>query len=456
MTLDAETTRENPTIVFNHQTTRKKNIHSRTQSISTQPVTQKKKHNRRGSLPTAIHVLEANRYNYESPNRSPFLLSPIPPLPEKGAIAIHIANPKSNTIATSHYSMNKHENAIKNLSYILIWYFFSTSLSLYNKNLMGRDRFNFNFPLLVSAIHAGIHSVITTLMMWFGGNRWKNTSGVKMTMNDYIFKVVPCGVAAAVEICCSNASLVYITLSFYTMVKSSTPIWVLLFSFLFGFEKPRLLLVAIIVVMVTGVILTVEGETKYDHLGFILVLVASIVSGLRWSMTQLLLQHEHLGISNPIATLYYLSPVMFITLLTLSIMFEQPIEQFQHSKHFDTLSHVAESFGLMSIGGFLAFAMTLAELYLIKSTNTVTLSVAGISKEIVVIVLSVIIYGDVLTSKNLLGLFVSIIGIISYNYYKLSKDKNPENAHYQMIPMHANAAASTSSGHFNTSRNLRD
>lgn len=137
------------------------------------------------------------------------------------------------------------------------------------------------------------------------------------------------------------------------MVKSSTPIWVLLFSFLFGFEKPRLLLIAIIVVMVAGVILTVEGETKYDHLGFTLVLIASIVSGLRWSMTQLLLQHENLGISNPIATLYYLSPIMFITMLTLSVIFENPLEQFQHSKHFDTLSHVMESFGLMSIGGFL-------------------------------------------------------------------------------------------------------
>lgn len=47
--------------------------------------------------------------------------------------------------------------------------------------------------------------------------------------------------------------------------------------------------------------------------------------------------------------------------------------------------------------------MTLAELYLIKSTNTITLSVAGISKEIVIIVLAVLIYGDVLTFKNLLG-----------------------------------------------------
>jgi solute carrier family 35 protein C2 len=47
--------------------------------------------------------------------------------------------------------------------------------------------------------------------------------------------------------------------------------------------------------------------------------------------------------------------------------------------------------------------MTLAELYLIKSTSTVTLSVAGISKEIVVISLSVFIYGDVLTTKTYIG-----------------------------------------------------
>ncbi|KAI9282707.1 triose-phosphate transporter family-domain-containing protein [Sporodiniella umbellata] len=235
------------------------------------------------------------------------------------------------------------------------------------------------------------------------------------------------------------------------MVKSSTPIWVLIFSFLFGFEKPRFRLISIILIMVAGVVLTVEGETKFDALGFGLVLTASIVSGLRWSMTQLLLQHETLGMDNPIATLYYLSPIMFITMLTLSLALENPLEQFQHSKHFDTLSHVTESLGLMSIGGFLAFAMTLAELYLIKNTNTVTLSVAGISKEIVIITLSVIIYGDVLTPKNLLGLFVSIVGIIAYNYHKLSKNsQHSEKDHpYQMIPLHSPAT--------NTfGRNLKD
>lgn len=164
---------------------------------------------------------------------------------------------------------------------------------------------------------------------------------------------MPCGIAAALEICCANASLVFITLSFYTMVKSSTPIWVLLFSFLFGLEKPRLILVAIIGLMVAGVILTVEGETKFDMLGFVLVLIAAVVSGLRWNLTQVLLQQDRLGMDNPIATLYHLSPIMFVTMLLLSLIFEDPISQFRQSQHFDNIFHILESFGLMAIGGFL-------------------------------------------------------------------------------------------------------
>lgn len=208
------------------------------------------------------------------------------------------------------------------------------------------------------------------------------------------------------------------------MVKSSTPIWVLLFALLFGLEKPRILVISIIIVMVIGVILTVEGETKFDMTGFLLVLTAAVTSGLRWSLTQLLLQHDSLGMDNPVATLYHLSPVMFVTMATLSLIFEDPVGQFRNSEHFDSFFHTIESFGLMAIGGllgkcmhglelasncsvspisFVAFAMTLAEFHLIKSTNTITLSVAGISKEVVIITLSVLIYGDVLTPVNLLG-----------------------------------------------------
>jgi solute carrier family 35, member C2 len=76
---------------------------------------------------------------------------------------------------------------------------------------------------------------------------------------------------------------------------------------------------------------------------------------------------------------------------------------FNTSKHFKDVDTGTQTFLLMLLGGLLAFCMTVAEFSLIKNTSTVTLSVAGISKEVVIISLSVLIYHDVLTPVNLLG-----------------------------------------------------
>ncbi|RGB42127.1 triose-phosphate transporter family-domain-containing protein [Rhizophagus diaphanus] len=235
----------------------------------------------------------------------------------------------------------------------------------------------------------------------------------------------------------ANASFVFITLSFYTMIKSSTPIWVLVFAFIFGLEQPRLILIFIISIISFGVILTVAGETKFNLTGFLLVLGAAIVSGLRWSLTQMLLQKEE-GMNNPVATLYYVSPIMFILMIILSFIFEDPLFIFRTSKHFEDVNTGIETFLLMFLGGFLAFCMTIAEFALIKNTSTVTLSVAGISKEILVISLSVLIYHDVLTPINLLGLVISIFGIAGYNYYKIRKTSEDKKGRYHVLPSHKN------------------
>ncbi|KAI7817951.1 triose-phosphate transporter family-domain-containing protein [Gamsiella multidivaricata] len=304
------------------------------------------------------------------------------------------------------------------------WYFFSTALSIYNKNLMGKNNWNFNLPLFVSSIHAGLHFVITACLMHFFPDDFDATRsgrGGRITMHSYVTQVVPCAVAAALEICMANASLMYITLSFYTMIKSSTPIWVLIFAFFFRLEKPRMSLILIIGVIVIGVILTVAGETQFDMTGFILVLFAAVMSGLRWSLTQMLLQKDQLGMDNPVATLYYISPIMFAIMSLLSLVIEDPFVQFASSEFFDDFRSGVFIMMMVGGGGFLAFAMTVAEFKLIKNTGTVTLSVAGISKEIVVISLSMLIFGDRLTFVNLLGLLVSIGGIMAYNYEKVKK-----------------------------------
>ncbi|CAG8813638.1 28643_t:CDS:2, partial [Racocetra persica] len=230
--------------------------------------------------------------------------------------------------------------------------------------LVGKDKFDLDLPLFVSAMHTGSHFFITSLLM--NGSLsfiYKRPEGKSVSVNSYFTRVVPCALSAALEICMANASLMYITLSFYTM-------------------NPRILLVFIISVISTGVIMTVFGETAFNLTGFLLVLGAAISSGLRWSLTQMLLQQEE-SMNHPIATLYYISPVMFILMVILSLIFENPFHEFGHSKHFKDAETILKTLGLMLIGGILAFCMTMSEFALIKNTSTVTLSVAGISKEVV-------------------------------------------------------------------------
>jgi hypothetical protein len=83
------------------------------------------------------------------------------------------------------------DEILKNLSYILAWYFFSTALSFYNKNLMGKENFNLNLPLLISAMHTGMHVLITTILMnGYCSFIYKKPEGKSVSVRSYFTRVV--------------------------------------------------------------------------------------------------------------------------------------------------------------------------------------------------------------------------------------------------------------------------
>lgn len=57
------------------------------------------------------------------------------------------------------------------------------------------------------------------------------------TTNPCLSAVLPNGITTGLDIGFSNKSLVFITMSFYTMCKSTTPVWLLLFAFIWGLER---------------------------------------------------------------------------------------------------------------------------------------------------------------------------------------------------------------------------
>ncbi|KAK9417842.1 putative Sugar phosphate transporter domain-containing protein [Seiridium unicorne] len=351
-----------------------------------------------------------------------------------------------NRIAREHISEEERKEADQNVArkiavncvLIGLWYLFSLSISLYNKWMFDAKNLNFAFPLFTTSAHMLIQFTLASLVLYFvpslrpgaGHNSDMGRSRHEteperpiMTKLFYLTRIGPCGAATGLDIGLGNASLKFITLTFYTMCKSSSLAFVLLFAFLFKLEIPTWKLVGIIATMTLGVVMMVAGEVEFKLNGFILVISAAFFSGFRWGLTQILLLRNP-ATSNPFSSIFYLAPVMFLTLIIIAI----PVEGFPQL--IEGLKALSETWGpvraplILIFPGTIAFLMTASEFALLKRSSVVTLSIAGIFKEVVTISAAALVFDDRLTPINISGLVVTIGAIVCYNWIKLTKMRN--------------------------------
>ncbi|AQK96746.1 putative sugar phosphate/phosphate translocator [Zea mays] len=115
--------------------------------------------------------------------------------------------------------------------YILVWYTFSTCLTLYNKTLLGDKLGKFSASLLMNTMHFALQAGLSKLIICFQPKGPE--AAVDMGWKDYFMRVVPTALGTALDINLSNASLVFMSVTFATMCKSASPIFLLLFAFAF-------------------------------------------------------------------------------------------------------------------------------------------------------------------------------------------------------------------------------
>ncbi|CAJ0964710.1 unnamed protein product [Ranitomeya imitator] len=334
---------------------------------------------------------------------------------------------------------------------VLFYYSFSIGITFYNKWLLKQ----FHFPLFMTLVHLLMIFILSalsrTLMTCVSGR-----TRVILPWSDYLKKVAPTALATALDIGLSNWSFLYITVSLYTMTKSSAVLFILFFSLLFKLEeldfnsefstkklriqlsvvekrrsfdkeyiakhehfekfsildtaKPALILVVLLIS--GGLFMFTFKSTQFDARGFSLVLAASCLGGIRWTLTQILMQKAELGLQNPIDTMFHLQPLMFLSLFPLFVGIEglhvsTSTQLFRYQDVHSLLLLLAT----LGIGGLLAFGLGYSEFLLVSKTSSLTLSIAGIFKELCVLLLATRLFGDKLTLLNWLGFAVCISGI---------------------------------------------
>ena len=313
-------------------------------------------------------------------------------------------------------------NRIVVLAHVLAWYAFSIGLTFYNKWLF--KTYGLDFPLSITVVHMCVTTFLSGVVRQVR-LRWYGTPAPRVPWHDMIYSISPAGVTGALDIGLSNMSLNLISITLYTMCKSTVIAWTLLAAFFFRLEKPSWPLCAVVAMISGGLVLFRAKEgVSFHSVGFFLVMSASALGGLRWVLTQLILhkEKERLALRHPVDTVYHVAPCMAVTLLPFALVLEGDELWSSPLVFAGSFSVLLSSLFTVFAGALLAFGLTISEFMLVNRTSGLALSVAGIVKEIATIIVAVLAMPNenALTALNVAGLALSIAGIAYYNHIKLN------------------------------------
>ena len=133
----------------------------------------------------------------------------------------------SNVSSSSWWS-----NVLK-LMLIIVFYFISSiALTFYQKDLIQK----LPFPLSIVILHLALKFCLAGLgrYLW---SKWTNKSRITLSWNQYMSRVALVALVSGLDIGLSQWSLEYITLSLYTMTKTTSTPFILFFGLLFKLER---------------------------------------------------------------------------------------------------------------------------------------------------------------------------------------------------------------------------
>merc|ERR1712070_390785 len=206
----------------------------------------------------------------------------------------------------------------------------------------------------------------------------------------------------------NNWSLVLIDLTLNKVIKSSVPVFVVIFSILVEKKKYTWQVIATLGVLSLGTVLSclhIQG-TSNNPIGVIMAIGSAMVGGAGIVMSALLLGKES-GLS-PVELLFYFSPLQTILLFVLML--------------FTELSEFIVWAGDNSLSAS-GFIFNPTGFCLVQTTSATTTAICGNVVVVIVIVLGSIYLHVDATPINIVGYCISVIAAIVYVAINLHQKK---------------------------------
>ncbi|KAJ6794899.1 Uncharacterized protein M6B38_228325 [Iris pallida] len=319
--------------------------------------------------------------------------------------------------AVSGVSEGVMRKVLLSYAYVSVWILLSFTVIVYNKYILDPKLYNWSFPISLTLIHMAFCSSLAFLLVRVL-RLVDPPSSPAMTRPLYLSSVVPIGALYSLSLWFSNSAYIYLSVSFIQMLKALMPVAVYSIGVLLKREPFRPGSMANMLAISLGVAIAAYGEARFDATGVALQLAAVAFEATRLVLIQALLTSRGISL-NPITSLYYVAPCCLAFLLLPWALVELPRLRASAAPFRPDLL----VFGTNSL---CAFALNLAVFLLVGKTSALTMNVAGVVKDWLLIAFSWSVIRDTVTPVNLLGYGVAFLGVAYYNHVKLQALKAKE------------------------------
>lgn len=294
------------------------------------------------------------------------------------------------------------------LFFIVCWFMANGTTVLFNKYIF--KTMMFMNPLTLTLIHMTTQSVLSHLTIDY----FRSVEKVRVDPHDYNTKLLVIAAVFCTNICLGNISLRFVAVSFMQTVKSLTPVCTALLQFLVFRSKLRGPALLALLPITGGVALASATELEFHFGGFIAALTACFLTGLKFVLSSQMLAGRYK--LDSINLLYYMAPPSVAFLLPVCLLFER--ESVLNWIYDPARSN--KDFLLLLFSGIVSYILNVTLFIVLKATSSVTVTVAGNVKTIIVIGVSILMFKNPVTLINMIGCGIAISGCC---WYGLIKDK---------------------------------
>jgi hypothetical protein len=208
-----------------------------------------------------------------------------------------------------------------------------------------------------------------------------------------------------------------LSVSFIQMTKALMPGLVYMIGIFFGMEKLNLTTAVNMFIIAIGVAIAAYGELNFDTLGVMQQLSALLFEAVRLMLVQVLITRQGLAM-NPLQSLYYVSPACAFFLAFPLLFVEYPKMMQDFTLVFD--------WKILVLNATCAFALNLAVFLLIGKTSALTMNIAGVIKDWMLIFASQHFFGNPVTFLNYVGYVIAFLSVFMYNINKMRQLKREQ------------------------------